>query len=166
MIMLKRFTGTCALLALTLLASCGGMNSTLVTQKRLDADLAGKLDFDKVEAATSVRRFTQADLDQLKEAVRTRAPRPANGGVPVTVRLTVMDYTPGAAKMMVSVRVVDAAGKVYADFEVQQTANTVLGVVSDQRSAVIDAIADRIAQALMTMPVAPPQAIDARNYGT
>ncbi|MFO1306266.1 MAG: hypothetical protein U1F54_21275 [Burkholderiales bacterium] len=142
------------------------MNSTLVTQKRLDADLAGKLDFDKVEAATSIRRFTQADLDQLTEAVRARAPRPANGGVPVTVRLTVVDYAPGAAKMMVAVRVVDGSGKVYADFEVQQTANTVLGVVYDQRTAVIDAIADRIGQALMTMPVAPPQAIDARNYGT
>lgn len=155
-----------AILALALLASCGGMNSTLVTQKRLDADLAGKLDFDKVEAATSIRRFTQADLDQLTEAVRARAPRPANGGVPVTVRLTVVDYAPGAAKMMVAVRVVDGSGKVYADFEVQQTANTVLGVVYDQRTAVIDAIADRIGQALMTMPVAPPQAIDARNYGT
>ncbi len=156
----------CATLALTLLAACGGMNSTLVTQKRLDADLAGKLDFEKVEASTAVRRFTQADLDQLQEAVRTRTPRPASGGLPVTVRLTVTDYAPGAARMMVAVRVVDAAGKVRAEFEVRQTANTVLGVVYDQRTTVIEAVADRIGQALMTMPVAPPETIDARNYGT
>ncbi|MFO1313628.1 MAG: hypothetical protein U1F41_16365 [Burkholderiales bacterium] len=156
----------CATLAIAFLAGCGGMSSTLVTQKRLEADLAGKLDFDKVEAATAIRRFTQADLDQLKEAVRTRAPRPAGGGVPVTVRLTVTDYTPGAARMTVAVRVVDGSGKVYAEFEVHQTANAVLGVVYDQRTAVIDAVADRIGQALMTMPVAPAERIDARNYGT
>lgn len=155
-----------ATLAVALLASCGGMDSTVVLLKRLDKEYAGKLEFEKVEAATAVRRFTQADLDQLRDAVRARAPQTSNGGVPVIVRLTVTDYAPGAARMMVVVRVADASGKVYAEFEVRQTANAVLGVVYDQRTSVIDAVADRIGQALLTMPVAPAQATDARNYGS
>jgi hypothetical protein len=152
-------------LAILALASCGGMESTVVSRQRLDKEFAGKLAFDKVEAETSIRRFTQADLEQLKEAVRTRAPQPASGGVPVTVHLNVTEYGPGASKMVVAVRVVDAAGKVYAQFDVYQTASTVLGVVYDQRSSVIDAVADRVAYSLMTLPQAPAT-LDARNYGT
>lgn len=160
-----RITHTlCSLLAVALLASCGGMESTVVSRQRLDKAYAGKLSFEKVEATTSIRRFTQADLDQLKEAVRARAPQPASGGVPVTIHLAVTEYGPNASKMVVAVRVVDAAGKLYAQFDVYQTANTVLGAVYDQRSSVINAVADRVAYSLMTLPQAPAT-MDARNYG-
>ena len=154
-----------ALLAIALLASCGGMETTVVTRQRLDKEFSGKLAFDKVEAETSIRRFTPADLEQLKEAVRARAPQPSSDGVPVTIHLSVTEFGPGGSKMVVAVRVVDAKGKLYAQFDVYQTANTVLGSVYDQRSSVINAVADRVAYSLMTLPQAPA-AMDARNYGT
>ncbi|MFO1313964.1 MAG: hypothetical protein U1F58_00025 [Burkholderiales bacterium] len=154
------------MLALVLLTSCAGMQSTVVFRMRLDKEFAGKLAFTGIEAQSSVRRFTQADLDQLKEAVRARAPQPASGGVPVTIQMTVTDYGPGASGMTVAVRVVDAAGKLYAQFDVHQTANAVLGTVYDQRSSVINAVADRVAYSLMALPSAPAPAIDARDYGS
>jgi hypothetical protein len=154
-----------SLLAIALLTSCGGMESTVVSRTRLDKELAGKLAFERVEATTSIRRFTQADLDRLKEAVRARAPQPVSGGVPVTIHLAVTEYGPNASKMVVAVRVVDAAGKLYAQFDVYQTASAVLGTIYDQRSSVIDAVADRVAYSLMAIPQAPAT-MDARNYGS
>ncbi len=154
------------MLVVALLASCAGMQSTVVTRTRLDREFAGRLAFTTIEAQSSVGRFTQADLDQLKEAVRVRAPQSASGDVPVTIRLTVTDYGPGASIMTVAVRVVDATGKLYAHFDVRQTASAVLGTVYDQRSAVINAVADRVAYSLMALPAAPSPAMDTRDYGS
>lgn len=157
----------CGMLAAALLASCATMaTTTIVTRQRLDQDFVGKLAYENVDASSVDRRFTPGDLDQLKEAVRARVPQPADGGVPVTLRLAVTDYGAGGGKMVVAVQVVDAGGKSYARFDVYQTANTALGAVVDQRSSVINAIADGVARALMAMPVAPPSTLDARNYGS
>ena len=155
-----------AMLALALLASCAGTQGTVVTRTRLDKDFAGRLAFTTIDAQSSVGRFTQADLDQLKEAVRVRVPQPAGGSVPATIRLTVTDYGPGASNMTVAVRVVDAAGKLYAHFDVRQTGSAVLGTVYDQRSAVINAVAERVAYSLMAIPAAPTPATDTRDYGS
>lgn len=154
------------MLALALLASCAGTQSTVVTRTRLDKDFAGRLAFTTIEAQSSVGRFTPADLDLLKEAVRARAPQPASGGVPVTIRLTVTDYGPGASNMSVAVRVVDTTGKLYAHFDVHQTGSAVLGTLYDQRSSVINAVADRVAYSLMAIPSTPTPVMDTRDYGS
>ena len=66
--------------------------------------------------------------------------------------------------MVVSVRVTDASRKLYAEFSVIQTANTLMGTI-DQRSSVINAVADAVARSLMAIPTAPPATMDARNFG-
>ncbi len=162
---MRTIRSLCALLAIAALASCGTTATTVVSRQRLDRDLAGKLAFESVEVTSSVRRFTQVDLDQLKDAVRERMPPPRDGGMPVTVRLVVNDYGPGASKLVVAVNVVDAAGKTYARFDVYRTASAVLGTVFDQRTSVINAVADGIGQSLMTLPVAPAQPTNTRDYG-
>lgn len=153
-------------LALVLLTSCASMQGTVVTRTRLDKEVAGRLAYTAIDAQSSVGRFSQADLDQLKEAVRVRVPQPAGGAVPVTIRLTVTDYGPGASNMTVAVRVVDATGKLYAHFDVRQTGSAVLGTVYDQRSSVINAVAERVAYSLMALPAAPAPATDTRDYGS
>lgn len=155
----------CSMLAVALLASCGTTATTIVTRQRLDKDSAEKLAYQRVDATSSVRQFTQGDLDQLKEAVLARVPQPVDGGVPVTLQLAVTDYGAGGSKMIVRVRVVDAAGKSYAQFDVYQTANTVMGAI-DHRSSVIDAVADGVARSLMAIPATPPATLDARNFGS
>ncbi len=85
--------------------------------------------------------------------------------MPVTLQLTVTDYSTGGSKMIVRVRVMDAAGKQYAEFDVYQTANTVMGAV-DQRGSVINAVAGAVARSLMAVPAAPPATMDARDYGS
>ncbi len=154
------------MLAIVLLTACAGTQSAVVTRVRLDKEFAGRLAFTRIEAQSSVGRFTQADLDQLREAVHARASQPASGGVPVTIRLTVTDYATDASRLAVAVRVVDAAGKLYAHFDVRQTASELLGAVYDQRTWVINAVADRVAYALTAQPLAPAPAIDARDYGS
>ena len=155
-----------SLLALALLTSCAGMQSTVVTRTRLDQEFAGRLAFTRIEAQSSVGRFTQADLGALQAAVRARAPQDASADVPVTIELTVTDYAPGASRLTVAVRVVDARGKLYAHFDVRQTASALVGAVYDQRTSVINAVADRVAYALMALPRAPAPTIDARDYGS
>jgi len=150
--------------AVVFLASCGTTGSTIVSRQRLDRDAAGKLAFERVAVTSSVRQLTQADLDQLRDAVLARVPQPVDGAVPVTLQLAVTDYSTGGSKMIVSVRVVDAARKLYAEFSVHQTANTLMGTI-DQRSSVINAVADAVARSLMAIPVAPPATMDARNFG-
>ena len=59
----------------------------------------------------------------------------------------------------------NAAGKSYAEFDVHQSANTVMGVV-DRRSSVINAVADAVARSLMPIFAAPPATMDARDYGS
>ena len=154
------------MLAIVLLTSCAGTQGIVVTKTRLDKEFAGRLAFTRIEARSSVGRFTQADLEQLREAVRARAPQSASGDVPVTIELTVTDYAPGASRLTVAVRVVDASGKLYAHFDVRQTASEVLGAVYDQRTSVINAVADRVAYSLMALPPVPAPVIDARDYGS
>jgi hypothetical protein len=84
--------------------------------------------------------------------------------VPVTLQLAVTDYSTDGSKMVVSVRVIGAARKLYAEFSVHQTANTLMGTI-DQRSSVIKAVADAVARSLMAIPAAPPAAMDARDFG-
>jgi len=155
----------CSTVAVALLAACGATATTIVTRQRLDRDFAGKLACERVEATSSVRQFTQADLDQLKEAVRERVPQPVDGGVPVTVHLAVSDYGAGGSKMTVRVRVTDAAGRPYAQFDIYETANTVMGAL-DQRASVINAVADGVARSLMAVSAPPPATLDPRNYGS
>jgi hypothetical protein len=155
----------CSTVAIVLLVACGTTDTTVVTRQRLDRDFAGKLAYERVEATSSVRQFTQADLDQLKAAVRERVPQPADGGVPVTVYLAVSDYGAGGSKMIVRVRVADAAGRPYAQFDIYETANTVMGAL-DQRSSVINAVADGVARSLTAISAAPPATLDPRNYGS
>lgn len=150
--------------AVLLLSSCGTSGTMVVSRQRLDSEVAGKLAFERVAVTSSVRQLTQADLDQLRDAVLARVPRPVGDEVPVTIELTVIDYGTGGSKMIVSVRVVDAARKLYAEFRVHQTANTLMGTI-DQRSSVITAVADAVAQQLMAIPAAPPATMDARNFG-
>ena len=150
--------------AVVLLASCGTTGTTIVSRQRLDSDAAGKLAFERVAVTSSVRHLTQADLDQLRDAVLARVPQPVDEAVPVTVQLAVTDFSTGGAKMVVSVRVTDAARKLYAEFSVIQTANTLMGTI-DQRSSVINGVADAVARSLMAIPVAPPATMDARNFG-
>ena len=154
-----------SMLAVALLASCGTTGTTIVSRQRLDSDDVGKLAYERIAATSSVRQFTQGDLDQLREAVVARVPKAVDGGVPVTLQLAVSDYGPGGSKMVVRVSVVDAAGKVYAQFDVYRTANTVMGAF-DQRSSDINAVADAVARSLMAMPAAPPATVDVRNYGS
>ena len=150
--------------AVVLLASCRTSGTTIVTRQRLDADTAGKLAFERITVTSAARQLTQGDLDQLRDAVLARVPQPVDGGVPVTIQLAVTDYSTGGSKMIVSVRVIDAARKLYAEFSVHQTANTLMGTI-DQRSSVINAVADAVARSLMVIPAAPPATIDARNFG-
>jgi hypothetical protein len=153
------------MLAAALLSSCGTTATTIVSRQRLDKDAAGKLAYARVAATSSVRQFTESDLDQLRDAVLARVPQPVEGGVPVTLQLTVTDYSAGGSKMVVRVRVMDAAGQSYAQFDVYQTANTVMGVV-DQRSSDINAVADAVARSLMAISAPPPATVDARNFGS
>jgi hypothetical protein len=153
------------MLAAVLLSSCGTTATTIVSRQRLDKDAAGKLAYVRVGATSSVRQFTESDLDQLRDAVLARVPQPVEGGVPVTLQLTVTDYSAGGSKMVVRVRVMDAAGQSYAQFDVYQTANTVMGVV-DQRSSDINAVADAVARSLMAISAPPPVTVDARNFGS
>ena len=150
--------------AVVLLASCATAGTTIVSRQRLDSDAAGKLAFERVAVTSSVRQLTQADLDQLRDAVLARVPQAVDGGVPVTLQLAVTDYSTGGSKMIVSVRVIDSARKLYAEFSVHQTANTLMGTI-DQRSSVINAVADAVARSLMAIPAAPPATMDARNFG-
>jgi hypothetical protein len=150
--------------AVVLLASCGTTGTTIVSRQRLDSDTAGKLAYERVAVTSSVRQLTQADLDQLREVVLARVPQPVDAAVPVTLQLAVTDFSTGGAKMVVRVRVTDATGKLYAEFSVIQTANTLMGTI-DQRSSVINAVADAVARSLMAIPVAPPATMDARNFG-
>jgi ADP-ribose pyrophosphatase YjhB (NUDIX family) len=55
-----------------LLASCGTTATTIVTRLRLDKDAAGKLAYERIAVTSSVRQFTQRDLDQLRDAVLAR----------------------------------------------------------------------------------------------
>jgi hypothetical protein len=153
------------MLAAALLSACGTTATTLVSRQRLDKDVAGKLAYARVAATSSVRQFTESDLDQLRDAVRARVPQPVEGGVPVTLQLTVTEYGAGGSKMVVKVRVMDAAGQSYAQFDVYQTANTMMGVV-DQRSSDINAVADAVARSLMAISAPPPASVDARNFGS
>jgi len=155
----------CSITAIALLAACGTTATTIATRQRLDRDFAGKLAYERVEATSSVRQFTQSDLDQLKAAVRERVPQSADGGVPVTVHLAVSDFGAGGSKMIVRVRVADAAGKPYAQFDIYETANTLMGAL-DQRSSVINAVADGVARSLMAISAAPPATLDPRNFGS
>jgi len=149
--------------AVAVLASCGTAGTTIVSRQRLASDAAGKLAFERIAVTSSVRQLTQADLDQLKDAVLARVYQPADGGVPVTLQLAVTEYGTGGSKMIVRVRVMSAARKLYAEFIVHQTANTLMGTI-DQRSSVINAVADAVAQQLMAIPAAPPATMDARDY--
>jgi hypothetical protein len=154
----------CLTVAVALLASCATTGTTVVSRQRLDSDVAGKLAFERVAVTSSVRQLTQADLDQLRDAVLARVLQPVDGGVPVTIQLAVTDYSTGGGKMIVSVRVIGAASKLYAEFRVHQTANTLMGTI-DQRASVIDAVADAVARSLMAMPAAPPATMDSRDFG-
>ena len=153
------------MVAAALLASCGTTATTIVSRQRLDKDAAGKLAYERVAVTSSVRQFTQGDLDQLRDAVLARVPQPVDGGVPVTLQLAVTDYSAPGSKLVVRVRVMDAAGRSYAQFDVYQTANTMLGAV-DQRSSDINAVADAVARSLMAISAAPPATVDARNFGS
>jgi hypothetical protein len=153
------------MLAVVLLTSCGTAATTIVSRQRLDKDAAGKLAYERVAVTSSVRQFTQGDLDQLRDAVIARVRQPADGGMPVTLQLAVTDYGTGGSKLIVRVRVMDAAGKSYAEFDVYQTANTVMGAI-DQRASVINAVADAVARSLMAISAAPPATLDARDYGS
>ena len=82
------------------LASCGTTATTIVTRQRLDKDAAGKLAYERIAVRSSVHQFTQGDLDQLKGAVLERLRQPVNGGEPVTLQLTVSDYSTGGSKMI------------------------------------------------------------------
>jgi len=155
----------CLMVAAALLASCGTTATTIVSRQRLDKDAAGKLAYERVAVTSSVRQFTQGDLDQLRDAVLARVPQPVDGGVPVTLQLAVTDYSAPGSKLVVRVRVMDAAGRSYAQFDVYQTANTMLGAV-DQRSSDINAVADAVARSLMAISAAPPATVDARNFGS
>jgi len=153
------------MLAVVLLTSCGTAATTIVSRQRLDKDAAGKLAYEHVDVTTSARQFTQGDLDQLRGAVLARVRQPVDGGMPVTLQLAVTEYSTGGSKMIVRVRVMDAAGKSYAEFDVYQTANTVMGAV-DQRGSVINAVADAVARSLMAVSAAPPATVDARDFGS
>jgi hypothetical protein len=153
------------MLAVALLTSCGTAGTTIVSRQRLDKDAAGTLAYTRVAVTSSVRQFTQGDLDQLRDAVLARVPRPVDGGVPVTLQLAVTDYSVGGSKMVVRISVVDAAGRSYAQFDVYQTANTMMGAI-DQRSSDINAVADAVARSLMAISAAPPATVDARNFGS
>jgi hypothetical protein len=153
------------MVAVVLLASCATTSTSVVTRQRLDKDAAGKLAVERIATTSSVRQFTQGDLDQLGAAVLARMQQPVDGGVPVTVQLAVTDYKSGGSRMIVSVRVMGAAGKLHAEFDVHQTANTLMGTI-DRRSADINAVADAVARSLMAIPAAPPATVDARNYGS
>ena len=153
------------MVAVVLLASCATTATTVVTRQRLDRDAAGKLAFERIAVTSSVRQFTQEDLDQLSGAVLARVRQPVDGGVPVTLALAVTDYTTGGSTMIVSVRVMGAAGKLHAEFDVYQTANTLMGTV-DRRSSDINAVADAVARSLMAIPAVPPATVDARNFGS
>lgn len=153
------------LVAVVLLASCGTTATTVVTRLRLDKDAAGKLAFERIAVTSSVRQLTQADLDQLRDAVRERVRQPVDGGVPMTLQLAVTDFGTGGSRMVVSVRVTDAAGRLHAEFDVHQTAVTLMGTI-DRRSSDINAVADTVARTLMAIPAAPPAAVDARNFGS
>ena len=155
----------CLMVAAALLASCGTTATTIVSRQRLDKDAAGKLAYERVAVTSSVRQFTQGDLDQLRDAVLARVPQPVDGGVPVTLQLAVTDYSAPGSKLVVRVRVMDAAGRSYAQFDVYRTANTVMGAV-DQRSSDINAVADAVARSLMAISAAPPATVDARNFGS
>ncbi len=153
------------MIAVVVLASCGTTATTTVSRQRLDKDATGKLAYERIAVTSSVRQFTQVDVDQLRDAVLTRVQQPVDGGVPVTLQLAVTTYSTGGAKLIVKVRVMDAAGKSYAEFDVYQSANTVMGMV-DQRTSVINAVADAVARALMSISSAPPATVDARDYGS
>jgi hypothetical protein len=56
-------------------------------------------------------------------------------------------------------------GKSYAQFDVYQTENTVMGAI-DQCSSDINAVADAVARSLMAVSTAPPATVDARNFGS
>ncbi len=155
----------CLMIAAVVLTSCGTTATNVVTRQRVDKDAAGKLAYERVTATSSARQFTQGDLDQLRSAVLARVQQPGDGGVPVTIQLAVTEYSTGGAKMIVKVRVMGAAGKLYAEFDVYQSANTVMGMV-DQRSSVINAAADAVARALMPIFAAPPATVDSRDYGS
>jgi hypothetical protein len=153
------------MVAVVLLASCAATGTTVVSRQRLDQDAAGKLAFERIAVTSSARQFTQGDLDQLRAAVLSRVQQPADGGVPVTLQLAVTDYSTGGSRMTVRVRVTGAAGKSYAEFDVYQTANTLMGTI-DQRSSDINAVADAVVRSLMAIPIAPPATMDARNFGS
>jgi hypothetical protein len=153
------------MVAVVLLASCAATGTTVVSRQRLDQDAAGKLAFERIAVTSSARQFTQGDLDQLRAAVLARVQQPADGGVPVTLQLAVTDYSTGGSRMTVRVRVTGAAGKSYAEFDVYQTANTLMGTI-DQRSSDINAVADAVVRSLMAIPIAPPATMDARNFGS
>ena len=138
-------------IAISVLAGC--MTATTITSRqRIDKEVAGKLAVREVDATSAVGRFTPSDVDQLKQAVQTRVVRTVEGGVPATVRLVVTALDTGAfggtTRMSVSVRVLDASGKTLADFNVQRTANAAVGALFDQKTSVIDAVADGVEQAL------------------
>jgi len=153
------------MLAVAVLTSCGTTATTIVSRQRLDKDVVGKLAYERVAVTSSVRQFTQGDLDQLRDAVLARVPQPVDGGVPVTLQLAVSDYGAGGSKLVVRISVMDAAGRLYAQFDVYQTANTMMGAI-DQRSSDINAVADAVARSLMAISAAPPATVDARNFGS
>ena len=51
-------------------------------------------------------------------------------GAATALQLVVTDYTTGGSKIIVRVRVMDAAGKLHAEFDVYQSANTLMGTLN------------------------------------
>jgi hypothetical protein len=146
-------------LLLLMLAAC---STTVSTRQGLEASARTTLRYVAVDVTSSLPTVPADVPTRLKSALNERLAKLPQGTTPTTVRIDIIEFKvaggadrffigafAGSNSMTVAVRLIDDNGKQIADFDVARSANPGgYGVFFDQQSETINAVADRIAEAL------------------
>jgi hypothetical protein len=144
-----------------------GCSTTVTTRQALDPATSATLKFDEIEVASTISSVTPTVQRNLKQAVSDRLAKSPQGTTPAKLRLSVTEFRiveeldralwgafGGSNKMTVSVVLLDAKDQQIAAFEVARSANPGgYGAFYDQTEATIAAVADGVAEALMSQKV-------------
>jgi hypothetical protein len=147
------------LAAAGLLAAC---STTIETRRALAPSVVKALHVEGVEAASDLVDVTPEVRARLVAAVRQRLEAQPQGATSARVLLTLTQYDvisaglragagaiPGASKATMTVRIVDGADAVLADFDVKRSFNPGgYGMFFDQQGAMIDALDNAVADVM------------------
>lgn len=149
-----------ATVVLLSLAACA--STTVNTRLALEPAKSATLKFDSVDVTSSLNALPTDVANRLKAAVSMRLAQIPQGASPVRVQLTINEYRvadegqrfmmgvmAGANRMNVRVHLVDEQGNSVSDVDVMRSANSgAYGAFMDEKSALIEASADGVAEAL------------------